>query len=281
MSASQIDNGNGKLAGRVAVVTGAGRGIGAAVARAFAGEGAAVAVLDVRREDAERTAATLPRAVAITCDIADSRAVDAAFAQVVQAFGTLDILANVAGISTSMALWERISAANAKRQVEFRDARRITTPIESTVNITDGEWQRMLDVNLTGTFYCTRAALRIMGPKRSGVIINTASNTAITGWAGIPHYCASKGGVLSFTRAVAQEVITQGIRVNVVAPGGVDTPMMAEKPAGFNPGVTAPLPIGRVARAEELASVYVFLASDDSSYMVGETVNVNGGAHTV
>lgn len=281
MNDANADASIGVLAGKVAVVTGAARGIGAAVAKAFSDAGAAVAVLDIRQEDAEHTATTLPEAAAFGCDISSSSNVDATFAAVVRKFGTVDVLANVAGISTSMSIWERISAANAQRQAEYEQTRTITTPLECTVNLSDEEWQRIIDVNLSGTFYCTRAALRIMGPKRSGVIINTASNTAITGWAGIPHYCASKGGVLSFTRAVAQEVITQGIRVNVVAPGGVDTPMMAEKPAGFHPGITAPLPAGRLARPEELAAVYVFLASDASSYMVGETVNVNGGVHTV
>lgn len=270
-----------ELDGKVALVTGGGRGIGAAVATAFAAAGAVVNVLDVRQDSAVEHAAELGDGIGFGCDISDSAQVDAAFASVAERFGHLDILANVAGISASMAHWERTSAANAAREEELRTTGRIETPLDATVQLTDAEWHQMIAVNLTGTFFCTRAALRLMAPRRSGVIINTASNTAITGWPGLPHYTAAKGGVISLTRSVAREVIDQGIRVNVVAPGGVRTPMMAEKPDGFNPGAITPIPIGRVAEPAELASVYVFLASDASSYMVGETVNVNGGVHTI
>lgn len=262
-------------------MTGGGRGIGSAVAEAFAKAGAVVSVLDVRAESAADTAGRIGEGLGLACDISDSHAVDAAFAKVAQTYGRLDILANVAGISASMAHWQRVSAANNARDAEAEMGHGVRTSLNATVDLSDTEWRQMIDVNLSGTFYCTRAALRWMLPRRSGVIINTASNTALTGWPALPHYTAAKGGVLTFTRSVAREVIDQGIRVNVVAPGGVDTPMMAEKPEGFNPGSPAPIPIGRIARPGELAAVYLFLASDASSYIVGETVNVNGGIHTI
>jgi 3-oxoacyl-[acyl-carrier protein] reductase len=270
-----------ELEGKIALVTGGARGIGAAVAEAFAKAGAVVSVLDVRAEMAAETARRIGPGLGIGCDIADSGQVDATFAQVRDSYGRLDILANVAGLSASMAHWTRVSAANNARDAELAAGGPARTPLNATVELTDDEWNQLIAVNLTGTFFCTRAALRIMLPQRAGVIINTASNTAITGWPSLPHYTAAKGGVLTFTRSVAREVIDQGVRVNVVAPGGVRTPMMAEKPEGFNPGSPAPIPIGRVAEPAELASVFLFLASDASSYLVGETVNVNGGVHTV
>ena len=270
-----------ELAGRVAVVTGGGRGIGAAVAEAFAKAGAIVNVLDVRAELASDTAARLGSGLGLACDISDSAQVDAAFDRVREAHGRLDVLANVAGLSASLDHWSRVSEANTARDTERASGGPVVTPLNATVSMPDEEWHRLIAVNLTGTFFCTRAALRLMLPQRSGVIINTSSNSAVTGWPGLPHYTAAKGGVLSFTRSVAREVIDQGVRVNVVAPGGVRTPMMAEKPEGFNPGAPAPIPIGRLAEPEELAGVFLFLASDASSYMVGETVNVNGGVHTV
>lgn len=269
------------LDGRIALVTGGGRGIGAAAAAALAAKGAVVNVLDVRQESAAQHAKTLGSGMGIGCDISDSSQVDSAFMEIADRFGRLDILANVAGISASMSHWERTSAANAERDAEIQASGHARTPLNATIELTDAEWQQMIDVNLSGTFYCIRAALRLMLPKRSGVIINTASNTALTGWPSLPHYTAAKGGVLSLTRSVAREVIDQGIRVNVVAPGGVRTPMMAEKPQSFNPGATAPIPIGRLADPSELGEVYAFLATDAASYIVGETLNVNGGVHTI
>jgi NAD(P)-dependent dehydrogenase (short-subunit alcohol dehydrogenase family) len=223
----------------------------------------------------------LKDARAYECDVASSAVVDEVFRSVAAHFGAVHVLAHVAGVSPSHEHWAHVSRRNNVRAKEVSDTGRAETPIDATTATSDEEWARVMRVNLDGTFHCVRSALRLMTPQRSGAIITTASNSAVTGWPGIAHYAASKGGVLSFTRSVAREVIEQGIRVNCVAPGGVDTPMMRDKPAGFNPGAVAPPPIGRVATAEEIAAVFAFLASDDASYLVGETINANGGVHTV
>ena len=119
------------------------------------------------------------------------------------------------------------------------------------------------------------------GPQGAGCIINTSSNTAITGWPGLAEYTAAKAGVIGFSRSVAQEVARQGIRVNVIAPGGVDTPMPSDDVADIKRSGAARGPLGRLANPSELADAYVYLASDESSYIVGETLNVNGGIHTL
>jgi NAD(P)-dependent dehydrogenase (short-subunit alcohol dehydrogenase family) len=270
-----------RLQGKVAIVTGAGKGIGAAVAQRFTLEGARVAILDRDLESAEKTCAPLKDARAYECDVASSVVVDEIFDSVAAHFGAVHILAHVAGVSPSHEHWEHVSRRNNVRAKEVSETGHAETPIDATTATSDEEWARVMRVNLDGTFFCVRSALRLMTPQRSGSIITTASNSAVTGWPGIAHYAASKGGVLSFTRSVAREVIEQGIRVNCVAPGGVDTPMMRDKPAGFNPGAVSLPPIARVASAEEIAAVFAFLASDDASYLVGETINANGGVHTV
>jgi 3-oxoacyl-[acyl-carrier protein] reductase len=270
-----------RLSGKVAIVTGGGKGIGAAVAHRFAEEGARVAILDHDLESAEKACVGLPGARAYPCDVSSSAVVDACFARAAEELGGLDVLAHVAGVSPSRSHWEFVSERNNLRASEAAATGRPCTPLDATLATGDDEWARVMHTNLDGTFYCVRAALRLMTPQHRGSIITTASNSAVTGWAGIAHYAASKGGVLSFTRSVAREVIEQGIRVNCVAPGGVDTPMMRDKPSGFNPGNVAPPPIGRIATPDEIAAVFAFLASDDSSYLVGETVNANGGVHTI
>lgn len=264
-----------------AVVTGGASGIGAAVARRFTRDGMSVAILDRDKQGACKTAKSLPGARVYHCDVGSSASVDAAFERMVSELGRIDVVAHVAGVSPSMAHWDYISEINTRRATEAAEGVHPLTPLEVTINTSDEEWTRTVQANLGGTFFVVRAALRAMRGQPAGVIITTASNSAVTGWPGIAHYAASKGGVLSFTRSVAREVIDAGIRVNCVAPGGVDTPMMRNKPPSFNPGPVSVPPIGRVASPDEIAAVYSFLASDAASYLVGETLNANGGVHTV
>jgi 3-oxoacyl-[acyl-carrier protein] reductase len=270
-----------RLEGKVAAVTGGGQGIGEAVARAFDREGARVAILDIDLDAAQRTIATMRHGMAIWCDVGDSSSVDAAFDAVVGEFGTLDVLAHVAAVKASTEEFRRLRRWREQQAAERAAGGPVTATLEATVNMTDEQWERQIRVDLSGTFFCTRAALRIMGPKRSGTIITTSSNSAISGWAGIANYTAAKAGVLGFTRSVAQEVIGQGIRVNAIAPGGVDTPMPSAEVEALKRAGAASGPMGRLADPDELAAAYVFLASDESSYIVGETLNVNGGILTV
>lgn len=264
-----------RLEGRVALVTGGGSGIGEAICRAMAAEGATVAVLDVRRGPAERVAADLDRGLALSADVTDSAAVDAAVERVVSELGRLDVLVNNAGIATSgehqrnVPRFEAALAAAAEgRQPE---------PLQTTVNLTDEEWRRMVATHLDGTFFCTRAALRPMTASGSGSIVNIASICGIQGCTGSPHYSAAKAGILGFTRAVAKEVIGQGVRVNAVAPGYIDTPLLDVMTEPIRAATVMQIPLGRMGRVEEIAATVVFLASDDSSFFVGETLSPNGG----
>jgi 3-oxoacyl-[acyl-carrier protein] reductase len=149
-------------------------------------------------------------------------------------------------------------------------------PIDVTAWLTDEQWRRTMSVNLDGVFFCVRAALRVMLPRRSGSIVNIASAAGVNPVPGLPHYSASKAAVIALTRSVAKEVAGRGVRVNAIAPGGVDTPMAARTPAGVGPAV----PLGRLATPAEIAAAALFLATDESSYVTGETLNVNGGTVT-
>lgn len=270
-----------RLHDRATIVTGGGQGIGQAVARAFDREGARVAVLDLNLDAARQTVAGFRRGLAVHCDVSVSRSVDAAFTQVASEFGGLDVLAHVAAVKSSHAEFARLRERSQRQAEELASTGGTSIALESTVNLTDDEWGRQISVDLTGTFYCTRAALRIMGPRGSGCIINTSSNTGLTGWPGIPAYTAAKAGVLGFSKSVAQEVARQGIRVNVIAPGGVDTPMPSRDVEELKRSGAARGPLGRLAEPRELADAYVYLASDESTYVIGETLNVNGGIHTL
>jgi len=148
------------------------------------------------------------------------------------------------------------------------------------VRLGDDEWRRLLAVHLDGTFFCTRAAARLMAPRRTGVIVNMASVCGIEGCTGHPHYSAAKAGILGFTRAVAKELIVQGIRVNAVAPGHVDTGTLKDTLDESRGVVAARTPAGRLARPEEIAATVAFLASDDAAYYVGATLGPNGGLVT-
>jgi 3-oxoacyl-[acyl-carrier protein] reductase len=269
-----------KLDGKVAVVTGGGSGIGEAICVAFAEEGAQVAVLDVNRTAAELTAGLLPKGHAVVADVSDRAAVDQAFADVEAALGPVDILVNNAGIGLSQAYVDRL-APRMEQQLAEAAQGAISTPLDVTVEISDDEWRQMLAIHLDGTFFCTRAALRSMTPRRTGAVVNIASICGMEGCTGAPHYSAAKAGILGFTRAVGKEVILQGVRVNAIAPGYVDTPMVGQLPDFARASTVLQTPIGRLGRPAEIAALAVFLASDDASFFVGATVSPNGGYVTV
>jgi len=248
------------FAGRVAIVTGAAQGIGAATARRLAAEGATVAVIDLNAAGAESVAHEITAkggtAHAVGADVTDEHAVSTEVDEVAQRFGRLDILVNNAGIT--------------------RDNLLFKMPFD--------EWQAVLATNLTSMFLLSKAAQKVMVPARYGRIVNLSSRSAL-GNRGQANYSAAKAGVQGFTASIAIELGPFGITVNAVAPGYIDTPMTAATAARVGAStedhqrrVADRTPLGRVGQPEEVASVITFLASDDASYVSGQTLYVNGGA---
>ena len=268
-----------RLRGHVAVVTGGASGIGRAIAERFAGEGARVAVVDLDGERAERVAGAIAAgggtARAHQTDVADSAHVDATFARVAAEWGSVDILANNAGIGQlSEALQNHLLAVAGEVLAGARRSLGVTSRMD------DAEWRRMVEIHLFGTFYCTRAALRIMERKNSGVIVNMASVAGLAGIPGLAHYGAAKAGIIGFTKSVAMEVGSGNIRVNAIAPGFIETPMTAEIPPFLRQMTTLRTPLGRTGTPEEIAAVALFLVSEEASFVTGQVVSPNGGLYT-
>jgi 3-oxoacyl-[acyl-carrier protein] reductase len=151
------------------------------------------------------------------------------------------------------------------------------THLDITQNLSDESWRRMLAVHVDGTFFCTREALRLMSPKNRGVIVNISSVAALTGLEVVPHYSAAKGAILAFTRAVARDVASRGIRVNAICPGYIDTPMTERMSPLVRAAVIARTPLHRTGEPHEVAATALFLASDDSSFFTGQWLSPNGG----
>ena len=272
----------GKLDGKVALVTGAGSGIGLAIARRFAAEGARVVADDLTIERARATLDELgPDAAAshaVAADVSDPDQVRAMFAEVKERFGRLDVLVNNAGIGNSND--EELALVNRTAETILADmaaGRPPSVRFDFTRHVTDESWQRQIGVHLSGCFYCTREALRLMIPAKSGSIVNIASAAAISGQPVFTHYTAAKGGIVSLTRAVAAEGGPYGVRVNAIAPGAIDTPMGAQLSRAYVGALIARAPIPRLGTPDEVASVALFLASDDGSYVTGQVVSPNGG----
>ncbi len=235
------------------LVTGAGRGIGRAIALTFAREGAAVVVLDRRKDLATEVAAQLQEqgvtATAVTADVSQEASVNAAVAAARDALGGIDVLVNNAGIDTN--------------------SRVIDMPVAM--------WDEMMAVNLRSVFLCTRAVLPGMIERRWGRIINISSQLAYKGAADMAHYAAAKAGVIGLTRSLAYEVAAHGITVNAICPGPIDTELYRNIPEAWRTRKLAELPIGRAGTVEEIAPTALLLASDEGSFYVGATLNPNGG----
>jgi 3-oxoacyl-[acyl-carrier protein] reductase len=244
----------GKLDGRVALVTGASRGIGAAIARALGREGARVAVNYHQSEArANQVVAAIEgsgsRALALRADVADGAAVGAMVERAVAALGPIDVLVNNAGILNAV-------------------------PLEQ---MSDDVWDGMIATNLRSVFLCTRAVLPAMLARGRGKIINVTSQLGQKGMPNHTHYAAAKAGVIGFTRALAREVGPRGIHVNAIAPGPIETDLMGPVTDEFRREKSAIFALRRLGLPEEVAPTAVFLASDDSSYYAGQTLCPNGG----
>lgn len=267
-----------RFAGKVAAVTGGGSGIGAAICRRLADEGALVAALDLSVDRAQEVIGDLSGATAVYADVSDSGSVDDALTKVEDELGPLAIMVNNAG-ALAMSHVARVNPLIEKQQAE-QAVGPIQTPLDALVRLTDEEWRFVMSVHLDGTFYGTRAAVRRMAPRRAGAIVNMASICGIEGCTGHPHYSAAKAGVLGFTKATAKEVIVEGIRVNAVAPGFIDTTRTKADVGVAREVNVARTPMGRLGTPEEVAATVAFLASDDAAFFVGATVSPNGGLLT-
>jgi NAD(P)-dependent dehydrogenase (short-subunit alcohol dehydrogenase family) len=268
-----------RFEGRVAAVTGGGSGIGAAICRRLAEEGAIVAALDLSVDRAQQVIDDLPGAAAFHADVSESASVDEALSQVENDLGPLAIMVNNAG-ALAMSHVARVKPRIERQRAEQAEAGQIKTPLEALVRLTDEEWRFVMSVHLDGTFYGTRAAVKKMAPRGEGTIVNMASICGIEGCTGHPHYSAAKAGVLGFTKATAKEVIVQGIRVNAVAPGFIDTTRTKAEVGVAREVNVARTPMGRLGTPEEIAATVAFLASDDAGFFVGATVSPNGGLVT-
>jgi 3-oxoacyl-[acyl-carrier protein] reductase len=271
-----------KLRERIALVTGAGSGIGRATALLFAEEGAHVIVNDVDGAAARRTVQEMGaagcQARAIVADVADSAQVDRMFAEVRRDYGVLDVLVNNAGIAEAGAGdRRRLDDVLQTRLAESLSGEGIQTHLDVTARMSDETWRRMLAVHLDGTFFCTRAALPLMTRPAGAAIVNLSSVAALAGLALAPHYSAAKGGILAFTRALAQELGSRKIRVNAVCPGFIDTPMTRPIPTILRTMTTTRTPLGRWGEPGEIAATILFLASDEAAFFTGQWLSPNGG----
>jgi 3-oxoacyl-[acyl-carrier protein] reductase len=267
----------GRLAGKLALITGAGAGLGAQMARRFHEEGAEIVVNDLRKEAAEAVAKEVA-GTAIAADVADSAAVAAMFEQVGREHGRLDILVNNAGFGFDgdPEMEKRFNEVPLQQMAEAAAGGPIRTHLDLTVRLSDEAWRRMIDVHLSGTFYCCREALKIMNRQNAGSILNMGSIMGTTGGAGALSYCAAKAGILGLTRSLAREVVTRGIRVNALAPGFIDTDLTAPIRAA-RPLLEGATPMGRFGDTDDIAWAAVYLASDEAKFVTGQTLSPNGG----
>ena len=243
-----------RLTGKVAVVTGASRGIGRAIALRLAQEGAAVVInYNGSKERAQEVKTEIESAGGtaqiMQCDVADAASCDEMFQTIIKEFGRIDILVNNAGITRDGLL----------------------------MKMAEEDFDAVIDTNLKGTFHCIRAVSRQMLRQRSGRIINLSSVSGVLGNAGQANYSASKAGVIGLTKSVARELSSRGITCNAVAPGFIDTEMTAQMTDKAKEAVKTQIPLGRVGKVDDIAEVVTFLASEKASYITGQVISVDGG----
>ena len=239
-----------ELTGKKALVTGASGGIGGAIATALYRQGAEVCLSGTRREALEELAATLGDRVQIaTCNLQDAEETEALIPSVEEAMGQVDILVNNAGLTRDML----------------------------SMRLSDDQWQKVIDVNLTATFRLSRAALKEMMRRRWGRVVNITSIVGVTGNPGQANYAASKAGLIGMTKSMAAEVATRGITINCIAPGFIKTPMTDALNEKQQSALMERIPARRLGTPEDIGGAAVYLASEEASYVNGQTLHVNGG----
>ena len=244
-----------KLTGKVALVTGAAQGIGKAIALLLARNGADIVVSDINLEKAEETAKEIramgPKAMALKVDVSNLSDVERMVEGILEKLAKIDILVNNAGITRDKLI----------------------------LRMTEEDWDAVLGVNLKGTFNCTKAVIRHMAKQRSGKIVNIASVVGEMGNAGQANYSASKAGVIGLTKTIAREYAQRGINVNAIAPGYIETPMTEALPEKAKEELKKLIPMERLGKPEDVAEAVLFLVSEESSYITGQVLNVNGGIY--
>jgi NAD(P)-dependent dehydrogenase (short-subunit alcohol dehydrogenase family) len=246
-----------KLKDKVAVITGAGSGLGRAIALRFADEGARIVIAELNEATGEETLrqAQARGAEAFACptDVSKSESIARLFGEIDARSWPVDIMVNNAGNAGQLMPMHAMS---------------------------DELWHSVVDVHLSGTFYGSREAIRrMLAGGRGGVVINIASVAGLRGMPGGAPYGSAKGAIIAFTKGIAQEYAPHGIRVNAIAPGWVETPILENVPDSYRPLMIQNTPLGRIGQPEEIAAVALFLASDESSFVVGQTISPNGGLH--
>ena len=262
------------LQGKGVLITGGASGLGARTAELLTDRGARVAVADINMDAANELARQLG-GIALACDVTDSTQVRSAVGKTVEAFGTLDVMVNNAGIAPPPDNDRFQKMVN--NQMARLDPSIEASPLDILVNLSDGVWDRMIRTHLYGVFYGIREALAHMTPRRTGSIINISSILGMRPSASAPHYSVAKAGIIALTKATSAEVSQFGVRINAVCPGYTDTPLLSHYSEMMRSVIVSQIGMGRMGTPDEIAEVIAFLASPAASYCTGEVFSASGG----